>query len=228
MPDALVMEGVAKHFRSGGRRFSALRGVDLAVPRGELVVVFGRSGAGKTTLLSLAGGLDVPDEGRVVSAGEEISGLDEAGLERFRRDKVGWVFQSSGLHPLLTAAENVAMALRIQGLATERCRSMAEAALERLGLEARARHRAHELSGGEQLRVALARALVKSPVLLLADEPTGQLDTHTGKRVSGLIREATRAGVTVLAATHDQSLADLADRVVRIEDGSLVPAGAVR
>ncbi len=218
---AIVMEGVTKHFRAGGRRVSALRGVDLTVAEGELVAVFGRSGAGKTTLLSLAGGLDVPDEGRVCSAGEEITGLDEAGLERFRRDKIGWVFQVAGLHPLLTAAENVAITLRIQGLPVDRSREMAAAALAELGLEARARHRAHELSGGEQLRVALARALVKSPSLLVVDEPTGQLDTQTGSQVIGLIRRAARGGVTVLAATHDESLADVADRVVYLEDGVL-------
>src|SRR5260370_3863602 len=159
MADVLAMHGVAKHYHAGSRRFSALRGIDLAISQGELVVVLGRSGAGKTTLLSLAGGLDVPDEGRVVFEGEEISGLDQVGLERFRRDKVGWVFQSSGLHPLLTAVENVAMALRIQGQDAGRCWALSEAALEELGLEARADHPAHELSGGEQLRGALARAL---------------------------------------------------------------------
>ncbi len=222
MADVLAMQGVAKRYQSGGRLFSALRGIDLAISQGELVVVLGRSGAGKTTLLSLAGGLDVPDEGRVVFDGEEISGLDQVGLERFRRDKVGWVFQSSGLHPLLTAVENVAMALRIQGHDAGRSRALSESALEELGLEARANHRAHELSGGEQLRVALARALVKSPRLLLADEPTGQLDTHTATQVIDLVREAARAGTTVLAATHDESLADVADRVLHMDDGALV------
>jgi putative ABC transport system ATP-binding protein len=222
MADVLVMEGVARHYRAGGRRCSAVRGIDLTVAVGELVVVLGRSGAGKTTLLSLAGGLDVPDEGRVIFDGEEISRLDPVALERFRRDKVGWVFQSSGLHPLLTALENVAMALRIQGRDPAQCEALSTAALEELGLVARARHRAHELSGGEQLRVAVARALVKRPRMLLADEPTGQLDTHTAKTVIDLVRAAARSGTTVLAATHDESLADVADRVLHMEDGAFV------
>jgi putative ABC transport system ATP-binding protein len=222
MPDAVVMEGVAKHYRAGGRLVSALRGVHLTVAEGELVAVFGRSGAGKTTLLSLAGGLDVPDEGSVRSAGVDITHLDETGLERFRRDRVGWVSQVAGLHPLLTAAENVAITLRIQGVPIDGCRSRAVAALAELGLEGRARHRAHELSGGEQLRVALARALVKSPSLLLVDEPTGQLDTQTGSQVIALIRGAAQRGVTVLAATHDESLAEAADRVVHLDDGVVV------
>ena len=157
---------------------------------GELLVVHGRSGAGKTTLLSLAGGLDRPDSGRVCVAGEELSGLSDAELERFRRDRVGWVFQASGLHPLLSAAENVALGLRIQGEPETRCRKRAMSARATVGLEARARHRAYELSGGEQQRVALARVLVKRPRLLLADEPTGQLDTQTARQVMALAREA--------------------------------------
>ena len=185
--DAVVMEAVAKHFRSGGRRFSALHEVDMSVAEGEPVAVCGRSGSGKTTLLSMAGGLDRPDEGRVYAAGEEVSNLSDAALERFRRERVGWVFRASGLHPLLTAAENVAFALRIQGRAAPEAQEAAELALAEVGLAARARHRAHELSGGEQ-RVALARAMVKRPRLLLADEPTGQPDTTTGRQVLALVR----------------------------------------
>ena len=215
------MEGVVKHFRSGGRRFSALRGVDLTVADGELVVVHGRSGAGKTTLLSLAGGLDRPDEGRVHAAGVELTDLPDAGLERFRRERIGWVFQAAGLHPLLSALDNVALGLRIQGEPEARCRDRAMAALEAVGLEARARHLAVELSGGEQQRVALARALVKRPRLLLADEPTGQLDTQTARQVIALAREAAGSGITVLVATHDEALAEVADRVVRLQDGAI-------
>ena len=222
MTEAVVMESVAKHFRSGGRRFSALRQVDLSITEGELVAVYGRSGSGKTTLLSVAGGLDRPDEGRVHAAGEEVSSLSDAALERFRRDKVGWVFQASGLHPLLSAAENVALALRIQGCSAPEAQLAAEVALAEVGLAARARHRAHELSGGEQQRVALARAMVKRPRLLLADEPTGQLDTSTARQVLALVRAAADAGLTVLMASHDEALTEVADRVLQIRDGTLV------
>ncbi len=222
MTEAVVMESVAKRFHSGGRFYSALRGVELSIAEGELVAVFGRSGSGKTTLLSLAGGLDRPDEGRVYAAGEEVSSLPERDLERFRREKVGWVFQASGLHPLLTAAENVALALQIQSWDAAAAHQAGEVALEEVGLAARAQHRAHELSGGEQQRVALARALVKRPRLLLADEPTGQLDTATARQVLGLIRGAAGSGVTVLIASHDDALIGLADRVLQIQDGSLL------
>jgi putative ABC transport system ATP-binding protein len=220
--EAVLMEAVTKHFRSGSRRLSALRHVDLSIAEGELVAVYGRSGSGKTTLLSLAGGLDRPDEGHVHAAGEEVSSLSDAALERFRRESVGWVFQASGLHPLLTAAENVALALRIQGRAATEAQEAAEVALAEVGLAARARHRAHELSGGEQQRVALARALVKRPQLLLADEPTGQLDTATARQVLVLIRAAADSGVTVLVASHDEALTEIADRVLQIQDGTLV------
>jgi putative ABC transport system ATP-binding protein len=223
--EAVAMRGVVKHFRSGGRRFRALHAVDLAVAEGEVVAVFGRSGSGKTTLLSLAGGLDRPDEGRVVAAGEELSALSDAGLERFRREKVGWVFQAAGLHPLLTVVENVALALRIQGRPQREALEAAAAALDGVGLSARARHRPAELSGGERQRAALARALVKRPRLLVADEPTGQLDSRTAGLVLALVRAAAAGGITVLVASHDDAVAAVADRVLRLRDGVLVHAG---
>jgi len=219
--DAVVMDAVTKHFGSGGRRFTALHEVHMSVAEGELVAVSGRSGSGKTTLLSLAGGLDRPDEGRVHAVGEEVSSLPDAALERFRREKVGWVFQASGLHPLLTAAENVALALRIQERPEAEAQAAAELALAEVGLAARARHRAHELSGGEQQRVALARALVKRPRLLVADEPTGQLDTATARQVLTVVRAAADSGITVLIASHDEALTVVADRVLQIQDGTL-------
>src|SRR5262245_1680723 len=221
MAEALALEGVWKHFELGGRRFSALRAVDLGVEEGELVLLLGRSGSGKTTLLSLAGVLDHPDEGRVRVAGRDVTRLRGAALYRLRQREIGWIFQTSGLLPLLTAEENVALGLRIQGRPPGACREPALAALEAVGLADRARHRAFELSGGEQQRVAVARAMVKGPRLLLADEPTGQLDSETGREVAGLVRGLTAAGTTVVMATHDRSLAALADRVVTIEDGRL-------
>lgn len=221
MTEAVVLDRVGKSFASGGRRLVVLSGLDLSFGEGELVTVYGRSGSGKTTLLSLIGGLDQPDAGRVYAVGEELSSLPPAGLERFRRDKAGLVFQTSGLHPLLTAAENVALALRIQGRPEHEALERAGAALADIGLGARAQHRAHELSGGEQQRVALARALVKGPRLLLADEPTGQLDTQTAREVTALIRGAADRGVTVIVATHDEAVAELSDRVVRLQDGRI-------
>jgi putative ABC transport system ATP-binding protein len=186
-----------------------------------MVVVMGRSGSGKTTLLSLAGGLDFPDEGRVVVAGQDVGELRGEALDRFRRDTVGWMFQTSGLLPLLTAVENVALALRLQGCTEEASDSAAAAALEQVGLQARAHHRSYELSGGEQQRVALARALVKKPRLLLADEPTGQLDTETARGVMTLMRSVPDGRASVLVATHDEGLAELADRVLQLRDGQL-------
>jgi putative ABC transport system ATP-binding protein len=221
MSDAVLMSGVSRRFEAGGMRVDAVRDVDLCIREGELVAVLGRSGSGKTTLLSLAGGLDRPDSGQVSVGGRALGELDEAGLDEFRRHTVGWVFQTSGLLPLLTAAENVALALRIQGVPDDRALELALAALEYVGLADRASHRAYELSGGEQQRAALARAIAKQPRLLLADEPTGQLDSETAQEVVSLFREAATAGITVLLATHDAALADAADRVVRMEDGRL-------
>ena len=221
MSDAVLMSGVSRRFEAGGLRVDAVRDVDLCIREGELVAVLGRSGSGKTTLLSLAGGLDRPDSGQVSVGGRALGELDEAGLDEFRRHTVGWVFQTSGLLPLLTAAENVALALRIQGVPDDRAPELALAALEYVGLADRASHRAYELSGGEQQRAALARAIAKQPRLLLADEPTGQLDSETAQEVVSLFREAATAGITVLLATHDAALADAADRVVRMEDGRL-------
>ena len=221
MPEALVMSGVTKHFSVDGRRFSVLTGVDLALEEGQLLLVLGRSGSGKTTLLSLMGALDRPDAGRLLLDGRDVTALRGKSLYAFRQRAVGWVFQTSGLLPLLTAAENVALALRIQGRPVAECAAPALEALEAVGLEERSQHRAFELSGGEQQRVAIARALVKQPRLLLADEPTGQLDTETAHEVVELIRAAAARGTTVVMASHDSSLAAVADRVVTIEDGRL-------
>jgi len=219
--DAVVMQGVSKQFRSGGRWLQVLRGVDLVMRQTELVVVSGRSGSGKTTLLSLIGGLDRPDEGKICVAGLDVGRLCEVELERFRLQTVSWVFQTAGLHPLLTAVENVALPLQIRGTAAAPATRIALAALEEVGLESRHAHRAHELSGGEQQRVALARALAKQPRILLADEPTAQLDSATAKGVMTLIRSVSQVGIAVLIASHDPALAGMADRCVRLVDGRL-------
>ncbi|TMF84990.1 MAG: ABC transporter ATP-binding protein [Chloroflexi bacterium] len=213
----VVARGLSKRF--GG--VQAVREADLEVAEGELVLLLGRSGAGKSTLLSLIGGLDRPDAGTVTVAGQEVPALRGADLDRFLQKTVGWVFQTSGLLPLLTAAENVSLALRLMGKPEGPAMQAALTALDSVGLAARAQHRGNELSGGEQQRVAVARALIKAPHLLLADEPTAQLDTETARSIMALLREAADSGTAILFATHDESATEVADRVVRMEDGVL-------
>ncbi|MDR0358851.1 MAG: ABC transporter ATP-binding protein [bacterium] len=221
MDEALTLRDVSKSYWAGGQRITVLRQVTCEVRAGELVLLLGRSGSGKTTLLSLAGGLDRPDSGRVLVDGRDVTDLPDASLAHLRSGTVGWMFQTSGLLPLLTAAENVALALRILGTPAPAALERARDALRMVGVEARADHRSHELSGGEQQRVALARAMVKSPRLLLADEPTGQLDSETAAEVAHLLREVASKDMAVLLATHDTSLLRLADRVLTIGDGRL-------
>ncbi len=218
----LVADGLVRDYPSGDEVVHALRGVNLHVAPRQLVAIRGRSGSGKTTLLNLLGGLDRPSAGRVVVDGLEVSSMSEAQLVDFRRRDVAFIFQAFGLLPILSAAENVEIPLRL--LRTEpRARDARVAELlELVGLGPRARHRPHELSGGEQQRVAIARALANRPKLLLADEPTGQLDSHTGQAIMGLLRTVVRTeGVTAVVATHDPALLDMADRVVEIHDGRL-------
>ena len=202
----------------------AVKDVNLEVIRGELMVILGRSGSGKTTLLNLLGGLDRPTNGQVFFEGQDLSSMSEMELTEFRRHKVGFIFQSYGLLPLLSAYENVELPLRINGAPRSERRRLAEKALDRVGLLPRARHRPYELSGGEQQRVAIARALVGDPLLLLADEPTGDLDTTTGLNIANLLKGmALEQGVTVVVATHDTTLADMANRVTQLVDGSFTP-----
>jgi len=211
---------LTRDYPSGGAVVHALRGVDLAVGRGELLAVRGRSGSGKTTLLNLLGGLDQPSSGRVVVDGREVSAMREPELVELRRRTVAFIFQAFGLVPILTAAENVEVPLRlVRERPADRDRRVAEL-LDMVGLGERMRHRPHELSGGEQQRVAIARALANRPRLLLADEPTGQLDSETGHRIMLLLRSIVRAeGVTAIVATHDQMMLDVADRIVELRDG---------
>ena len=228
------VRGLVRDYPAGGDVVHALRGIDLEVARGELLAVRGRSGSGKTTLLNLLGGLDVPTAGSVIVDGTSISDLDEAAAAGVRRRTVAFVFQTFGLIPILSAAENVEVPLRMVGADPKaRDRRVAEL-LELVGLEARAKHRPHELSGGEQQRVAIARALANRPRLLLADEPTGQLDSETGQKIMLLIRTVVRAeGVTAVVATHDPIMIEVADRVIELLDGGLIapthlqPVGAV-
>ena len=220
-----MVETVAltRDFPSGDEVVHALAGVELVVGRGELLAVRGRSGSGKTTLLNLLGGLDRPTSGTVLVDGREISSMSEDQLVDVRRRTVAFVYQAFGLVPFLTGAENVEVPLRlVRADPAERDRRVAEL-LDLVGLAERAHHRPHELSGGEQQRVAIARALANRPRLLLADEPTGQLDSDTGHRIMALLRRIIRSeGVTAIVATHDPVMLDVADRVVQLRDGRLV------
>jgi len=214
--------GLVRDYPSGEGVIHALRGIDLVVGRGQLVAVRGRSGSGKTTLLNLLGGLDRPTAGRVLVEGLEISAMDEDELVDVRRRTVAFIFQAFGLLPILSAAENVEVPLRlVHADPFERDRRVAEL-LELVGLGERMHHRPHELSGGEQQRVAIARALANRPALLLADEPTGQLDSETGHRIMHLVRTVIRSeGITAVVATHDPLMLDVADRVVELRDGQV-------
>ncbi|GAA2534198.1 MULTISPECIES: ABC transporter ATP-binding protein [Streptomyces] len=217
------VEGVHKSYGTGAAAVHALRGVSFDVPRGELVALTGRSGSGKTTLLNIVGGLDAPDRGRIEIDGLDIAGLDEHGLLALRRDRVGFVFQSFGLIPILTAAENVGVPLRLRRADPREREERVELLLSLVGLADHAAQRPGELSGGQQQRVAIARALANSPSLLIADEPTGQLDAETGHSVMELLRAVVRSErVTALVATHDAALLDLADRVLELGDGRIV------
>ncbi|MFH9811627.1 ABC transporter ATP-binding protein [Streptomyces olivaceus] len=217
------VEGVRKAYGQGGAAVHALRGVSFEVPRGELVALKGRSGSGKTTLLNVVGGLDAPDAGRVEVDGRELAELDEDGLLALRRDRIGFVFQSFGLVPILTAAENVGVPMRLRRTAPREREERVGLLLSLVGLADHAAQRPGELSGGQQQRVAVARALANNPALLIADEPTGQLDAETGHSVMELLRAVVRSEqVTALVATHDATQLDLADRVLELRDGEIV------
>ncbi|MFE7215787.1 ABC transporter ATP-binding protein [Streptomyces sp. NPDC057611] len=217
------IEDVHKSYGQAAAAVHALRGVSFEVPRGELVALKGRSGSGKTTLLNIVGGLDEPDRGRVHVDGRDLSELGEDGLLALRRDRIGFVFQSFGLIPILTAAENVGVPMRLRRAEPRAREERVELLLSLVGLADHARQRPGELSGGQQQRVAIARALANEPALLIADEPTGQLDAETGHAVMELLRAVVRSEqVTALVATHDATLLDLADRVLELRDGKIV------
>ncbi|CAM5374420.1 MULTISPECIES: ABC transporter ATP-binding protein [Streptomyces] len=217
------VEDLHRSYGSGEAAVHALRGVSFDIPRGELVALKGRSGSGKTTLLNLVGGLDAPDSGRITVDGTEIVGLGEKGLLELRRDRVGFIFQSFGLIPILSAAENVGVPLRLRKADPAERDERVALLLSLVGLADHAEQRPGELSGGQQQRVAIARALANRPALLIADEPTGQLDAETGLAVMELLRAVVRSeNVTALVATHDPQLLGLADRVLELSDGHIV------
>ncbi|MFI5671631.1 ABC transporter ATP-binding protein [Streptomyces sp. NPDC051704] len=222
-PPMVVAHGLQRSFGSGEREVHALRGVSFEVERGRLTALKGRSGSGKTTLLNLVGGLDAPTGGSVVLDGTDLAGLDEEGLLALRRDRIGFVFQSFGLIPVLTAIENVGVPMRMRKIPAKQREERARTLLALVGLAEHAEQRPGELSGGQQQRVAVARALANEPALIIADEPTGQLDSETGRSIMQLLRAVVRSeGVTALVATHDPALIELADRVVELRDGRIV------
>ncbi|HEY6749401.1 MAG TPA: ABC transporter ATP-binding protein [Mycobacteriales bacterium] len=218
----LELDGVSRVHGTGETAVHALRGVSLTVAAGELVAVMGPSGSGKSTLLTLAGGLDTPTSGRVLVRGQDLGGLGPAGVAALRRRTIGYVFQDLNLIPALTAAENVALPRELDGVSTRRARTQAIAALDRLGIAELADRYPDDMSGGQQQRVAIARAIVGERSLLLADEPTGALDSESGEAVLRLIRARCDDGVAGVLVTHEARLAGWADRIVFVRDGTVV------
>ena len=221
-PLAVEARGLRRVYGSGPDAVNALSDVDLSIAPGEFVAIMGPSGSGKSTLLHLVGGLDRPDTGEVLIEGAALAELDDEALAHLRRRRIGFVLQLFNLFPLLSARENVAFPLLLDG--RDDALALADAALARVGLSERAEHRPNQLSGGEQQRVAVARALVTTPAVILADEPTGSLDSLAGEDVLRLLRAAADDGHAVLLITHDAPAAAYADRVVRLRDGAVVPS----
>jgi putative ABC transport system ATP-binding protein len=220
-PAAAELVGIRKAYLrpDGSVLVEALRGVDLRIPRGQYVAIMGASGSGKSTLMNILGCLDRPTGGQYALEGEEVATLDDHGLSRIRGRRIGFVFQAFNLIPELTIVENVEVPLFYQGLPRHLRRQRALAMLDRVGLADRTGHRPGELSGGQQQRVAIARALVTEPAILMADEPTGNLDSATGFSILELIDELHAMGLTIIMVTHDERIAERCERVVRLRDG---------
>lgn len=220
--EVIRLENVRKIYGGGLGGVEALKGIDLTVNDGEYIAVIGSSGSGKSTLMNIIGCLDVPSAGSYTLCGRCVTRLSEKRLSDIRRDRVGFIFQGFNLIPTLTAIENVELPLMYRGVGRSRRRELARAALEATGLAERGSHKPSELSGGQQQRVAIARAIAPRPPIILADEPTGNLDSKTGEGVLSLLRELHRMGHTLVVITHDMKVADGAERTVRISDGKIV------
>jgi putative ABC transport system ATP-binding protein len=219
----VVVEHLSRSYGSGDGAVHAVRDVSFEIPRGSLVALIGRSGSGKTTLLNCIGGLDEPSSGRAVVDGTDITALNENARTILRRNELAFVFQTFGLMPVLSAAENVGLPLRLRGATAKRRESRVAELLDLVGLSGHAGQRPGELSGGQQQRVAIARALANSPRLLIADEPTGQLDAETGASIMALLQSVVRAeGTTAIISTHDATLHAMADQSLQLADGQLV------
>ena len=223
MADPLILlDGVGRVYDTGRLQVMALDRIDLSIERGEFVAIVGPSGSGKSTLMNILGCLDRPTSGRYTLAGSSVGALDDDGLARFRSRTIGFVFQSYNLLPRTSALENVAAPLLYQGVGRRERLDRARQALERLGLGDRLDHEPTELSGGQQQRVGIARAIVTEPAMILADEPTGNLDSHSGDEVMTVFRELHASGRTIILITHDPSIAESADRQFHLRDGRLV------
>ncbi len=219
----VITDNLTKVYGSGPAAITALDGVSLHIQSGEFVAVMGPSGCGKSTLLHLIGGLDAPTRGGVTLDNKELTSLSDDDLTLIRRRQIGFIFQFFNLIPVLSAEENAALPLMLDGVKPAIARERARSWLNRLGMGARVHHRPNQLSGGEQQRVAIARALVIEPMLVLADEPTGNLDSRSGEEIVGLLRQAVDDwGKTVLMVTHDPRIASFADRIVFLKDGRII------
>jgi putative ABC transport system ATP-binding protein len=215
--------GLKRIFGQGTAAVSVLKGIELSINAGQLVALKGRSGSGKTTLINLIGALDLPTEGTIAFAGQDIISMSDRERNEFRRTEVGLIFQSFALISLMSAYENVEFGLRIAGLPSKNRKETAIWALEQVGLKARMNHRPFEMSGGEQQRTAIARAIAHKPKLLLADEPTAELDSKTGLQVIKLFRDLVQQeGITVILTTHDPAIMEIVDSVYELEDGQIV------
>ncbi len=222
MDQFIELERLGKSYRMAGEELKILHEISLSVPSGQYLSVIGPSGSGKSTLMHILGCLDVPSQGRYVLDGRDLTGLSEAALSQVRRQSIGFIFQSFNLLPSLNAVENVSLPLMYQGIPVTQQKERAEAALERVGLRERMHHRPNQLSGGQQQRVAIARALVADAPLILADEPTGNLDSHSGEEILDLFAELNAEGRTFLVITHDPAVASRSQRIVAIHDGAVV------
>ncbi len=227
MSALIELEQVSKRFQLGDHEVEVLRGIDLRIDEGEFIAIMGASGSGKTTLLEILGAISRPTSGCCRFEGEEIQDLDDNGLADLRARRIGFVFQTFNLMPRMSAQRNAALSLLYAGVRRGAREARARQVLERLGLSHRLDHPPSQLSGGERQRVAIARALVNEPRLLLADEPTGNLDESTGREILGVFAELHREGRTIVAVTHSEEVAAVAQRVVRISDGRLQAEAAV-
>jgi putative ABC transport system ATP-binding protein len=228
MPPMISARGVHKTFRNGNIEVHALRGIDLTVDAGEMVAVMGPSGCGKTTLLNCLSGLDDFDEGEITIEGADLRRMNDRTRTKYRAERMGFVFQTYNLLPVITAVENVELPLLVSGVRPAEARKRAEEALRQVGLGERMGHRPAELSGGQRQRVTIARALVNNPAIVWADEPTGNLDSKAATDILTLMRDLNRErGQTLVIVTHDPGIGDLCDRIIRMQDGLIVDQGAV-